>query len=178
MLQTCVFIPDIPYSGFGNSTPPPTFFCKSINPGELFLPLHKDVILKPLARAAFGMRYSCNLQVLEDLRFQGPAFRKGWFVASCVSRKSIIPGRLPLGPYKSIILRALVRAAWSLYKRYKRRSSPRPMLVAEGQTRNGNLKSQISDREKADPPVSGVLWSPPESRHRTSPPSKLRPGSG
>ena len=38
--------------------------------------------------------------------------------------------------------------------------------------KRGSLRGNAgNDRRKADPPVSGVRWTPPESRRRTSPPS-------
>ena len=40
--------------------PPPTFFCKDMIPGQLFLRLYKDVILRDLVFAGFRKRFSAE----------------------------------------------------------------------------------------------------------------------
>ncbi len=49
------------------STPPPTFLCKDIIPGQLFSAFCKDVILRDLEDACFGERSSLNTQILREL---------------------------------------------------------------------------------------------------------------
>ena len=79
--------------------PPPTFFCKNVIPGQLFLRLHKDVILRDLFLAGFWKRLS---PVCADSKRLSPVTMR--------------PGRRSLRKlfwdlYKSVILNELLCAA-------------------------------------------------------------------
>ena len=79
--------------------PPPTFFCKSVIPGQLFLRLYKNVILRDLFFAGFWKRFSPESADSKRL-----------------SRLTMRPERLSLRKlfwdlYKSVILNELLCAA-------------------------------------------------------------------
>lgn len=93
----------IRYSLSPSLYPPPTFFHKSIIPGQLFLRLHKNIILKPLAARSCGMRDVHKLHVLKGLSYSGLIVRAGWFAVSRVSCKSMILCRLFFRLRNSII---------------------------------------------------------------------------
>ena len=79
--------------------PPPTFFCKNVIPGQLFLHLHKDVILSDLFFAGFPKRFLA--ESADSKRVPLLTMRPG--------RRSL--RRLFWDLYKSVILNELFCAA-------------------------------------------------------------------
>jgi hypothetical protein len=97
-------IPRAVWHGKCAATPSPTFFCKSIIPGRLFLESCKDVILRGLAQTIRQGHFSSNLPILMELGWLRRFSSRLSALALC---KSIIPDDLLHDLRKSIILSRL-----------------------------------------------------------------------
>ena len=126
--------------------PPPTFFCKNVIPGQLFLRLHKDVILRDLFFAGFPKRFSA--ESADSKRVPPLTMRPG--------RRSL--RKLFWDLYKSVILNELLCAAargWvckeALPRIFERGDSSSD---CEGLSESAGSGGRESDRERGNASAS------------------------